>query len=55
MNRHRARALVCLMLAALLALTGCSSRPEDRSAASFAPDEEHLPQGGGVPPHHQGI
>lgn len=41
MKRHRTRALVCLVLAALLALAGCSSRPGDRSAASFAPDEAH--------------
>ena len=41
MNRRRSRALVCLVLAALLALAGCGAGPEDQDASRFAPDEGH--------------
>lgn len=41
MNRHRFRTFVCLVLAVLLAVTGCGAGTENQDASRFAPDEEH--------------
>ena len=38
---RRASRLFCLLLAAVLALTGCAARDETQVASRFAPDEEH--------------
>ena len=38
---RRASRLFCLLLAAVLALTGCAARNEEQAASRFAPDEEH--------------
>lgn len=38
---RRASRLFCLLLAAVLALTGCAARNEEQAASRFAPDEAH--------------